>query len=629
MLELPVAVWRAQRQRGYVFISIKEGDDWSDVPVGWNGKRIADKVDLPTNANIYFCPTIFRKPHRQEKYALPTVWLHADLDEVDPESVDPNPTSAWRTSKGRWQCLWRSYKRLPVPLFKKLNQRLTYLTGADKGGWSVTKVLRVPGTLNHKYDPPGKVRLLWHDQQHYEPRTLADYVRDVRVSPGSVEIKNVTLPDLTADAVVRNHRDALPKRALRLITAKRAAVGERSERLWELECLLVEAGLSPEEVLIVVRDTVWNKFSGQRRELPQLWAEIQKAVSHLEVTSNGKPPTERVLALTKYSKFLSTPTPTEMWTVEGIWSKEAHGLIAGEPKTFKSIISTDLAVSVASGTRFLGHFEVPKTGPVIVIQEENTLAMMKDRFEKIASSKALGGRVKANGRTITIESPDDLPIHLMNNVQFDLTEEEDLAFLESAIAEVRPRLVVLDPLYLMTPGVDENSAAGMTPILRELLRLKQQYDTGMLIVHHYNKPRDEDDRRGGNRISGTGVFYRWFESAIYLEKGKEPGQVKMTTEHRGAAPAGAIHLEFDLGEMGELDYHVEVEIRRSETSSVRKDLRNLILGEQGITVAEASKRLEMSTDRVKRLAEHMGVQFRKGKATGQAGRPSQRMFLES
>lgn len=622
-------VWKKQRRKGYVFLSWKDKEgEWHDKAYTW---PVLGSVVIPNaGRDVYFCPSVFSRPKRQKQYALPSVWLHADLDEVVPRQTAPLPTIAWETSPERFQSLWLLDKSLGTKAHGELNQKLTYFTGADKGGWSITKVLRLPGTTSMKYRDPWKVRTVFKSDP-VGVRSIHRLVHDVVVTPGSVPISDVSIPDMTASAVLHKHRGKLPKRARELLGAKKADVGVRSERLWELECLLLEAGVPPEEALILVRNSVWNKFSGQRRELPQLWAEVQKAAAQVGPKAAGLEELERPLALTPYDKFLATPLPTAMWTVEGVWSHEAHGLIAGEPKSYKSLIATDLAVSVASGTKFLGHFSIPETGPVIIIQEENTPSMMKDRLEKITHSRGLGGYARMNGNKLSVQPPSSLPIHLMNNRRFDLTREEHLEWLEETIQTVRPKLVVLDPIYLMTPGVDENSATAMIPVLSKLLTLKQEHNVGILIVHHYNKPRSDEDRSPGNRISGTNVFYRWFESALYVEKLPQPGTVKITAEHRGAPPGSAIHVEFDMGDMGELDYHVDLEIRKNEagSESMRKSLKDLVETSPGITTTGAAEQLDTSTDRVKKLAERMGLRMKKGKADGTAGRPATRLYLKS
>jgi hypothetical protein len=218
----------------------------------------------------------------------------------------------------------------------------------------------------------------------------------------------------------------------------------------------------------------------------------------------------------------------------------------------------------------------------------------------------------------------------MNNQGFNLRDKDHLSFLDERLGEAKakralPKLIVLDPLYLLAPGINESDSKDVSPILRRLLHLKQQWGVGILIVHHYNKPRQDEDRHPGNRIAGSNVFYRWFESALYLSKGKEPGQVTMSLEHRGHAPTGAIHLGFDIGEMGEDEYFVDVEIRRSETSGLRKGLKLLLeANPKGLKLPIAARELDVSKEKIRSLARNMGYRVVEGRADGTTmGRPAQ------
>ena len=50
------------------------------------------------------------------------------------------------------------------------------------------------------------------------------------------------------------------------------------------------------------------------------------------------------------------------WLVQQIWGAAAVGVIGGAPKTCKSWLGLDMAVSVASGTACLGRFTVENSG---------------------------------------------------------------------------------------------------------------------------------------------------------------------------------------------------------------------------------------------------------------------------
>jgi len=120
-------------------------------------------VPNPEEGDVYFCPNFFKRPRRRKDLVLPSRWLYADLDTVVPLDDDSllSPTIAWESSPGRYQALWQMDKWLDPEQHSDLNRRLTYKLGADKGGWDITQVLRVPGTLNHKYTDVPLVKLLW------------------------------------------------------------------------------------------------------------------------------------------------------------------------------------------------------------------------------------------------------------------------------------------------------------------------------------------------------------------------------------------------------------------------------------------------------------------------------------
>lgn len=168
-------VWGEQAKDqggGFAFLSLRRGpDSWQDLAFKYG----RDEIELPdaTLGDVYFCPNLFSRPRRRKDLVLPSCWLYADLDEVAPPTQrgggyddDENslvlvPTIAWESSPGRFQALWHIDKYLPSESHSRVNQKLTYSLGADKGGWDITQVLRVPGTINHKYAEKPEVKLLW------------------------------------------------------------------------------------------------------------------------------------------------------------------------------------------------------------------------------------------------------------------------------------------------------------------------------------------------------------------------------------------------------------------------------------------------------------------------------------
>jgi hypothetical protein len=64
--------------------------------------------------------------------------------------------------------------------------------------------------------------------------------------------------------------------------------------------------------------------------------------------------------------------------IAGLWSKQAIGIVGGEPKCCKSFL--DIAVAVAAGMPCLRCFAVPRTGRVLLCAAEDALHMTGSVF---------------------------------------------------------------------------------------------------------------------------------------------------------------------------------------------------------------------------------------------------------
>lgn len=251
-------VWLAQGVTGYGFVCIKNLQHWEDIPVLVTPEEVGPLPLVPRDADVYFTPNLFGQPQRRKEYMLDSCWLYADLDKVDPYELprDVRPTVAWESSPGRYQGLWELPKELTCESHSRINKQLTYHLGADHSGWDATQVLRIPGTRNHKYPDKPRVRLLWERDR---------VVRQMKLRP--LPSESDRLPQL-----VVVDRDNLPLWLKAKLRAK-VATGDRSKVLWRIECGLIEAGLTVDEVFSLVHGTVWNKFKNNA----SLYAEILRA----------------------------------------------------------------------------------------------------------------------------------------------------------------------------------------------------------------------------------------------------------------------------------------------------------------------------------------------------------------
>ena len=214
----------------------------------------------------------------------------------------------------------------------------------------------------------------------------------------------------------------------------------------------------------------------------------------------------------------------QRWLVDDLWARDGVGIIGGEPKCGKSFLALDLAVAVAAGVPCLRHFPAAQPGPVVFYAAEDAGDLLRTRLEDIARAA-------------------DTPFHDLNIAVIDipklrLDRKSHRVRLRQTIERIKPRLVVLDPLVRMHRA-DENSVAGIAPILGFLRGLQRQYSTAVVLVHHSRKSAAT---RPGQALRGSSDLHAWGDSNVYIRRRK--GQIAMTVEHRAAPGLDDIELEF-------------------------------------------------------------------------------------
>jgi len=595
-LNIIFSVWG--KRKGYVFTPTKnpKTNEWGEQSFEWpKEKRKVEKWVIKSESqgyNIYWCPTLFEQPIRKKEYIKGVQCLWADLDEVNPKKIGHKlkPHLAYETSPKRFQCLWYLDQDYKPDEAETINRNITYHIQADKGGWDLTQVLRIPGFRNFKYRNGPEGKILWNEQSNYSLDYFS-FVPEVEEAEDADDDEGVEWDeDITLHELVSEHKKLIKGKLFELIFATEDEVAEqdRSERLWELECRLLEIGVPVSDVVNIVRLSNWNKYAGRNDERKRILTEVRKAQA--EVKANGKGSYEiddsrfkdRLgKTWTTYQDLMGLQMSEPGWLVEGWWQKDSHGMVAGEPKTYKSTLVADFAVSVASGQPLFGMFPVHNPGPVIMIQEENSPFLMQDRFRKVSNSKGLlKGKTKiVNKEKVIVEFPPDLPIDFLNNRGFDFSEEESRELLEERVKRVKPVLIIFDPLYLMLGGKDENSSKDLRPLLNWLIHLRYTYKTAIMVVHHWNKSGTSS--RGGQRMLGSVTLHGWVESAIYsLVKNEEEHEVVIDREFRSFPKPKNIEIKYNMGNPGDDSYEPEV---NDSNTNADDDILIMLRGSNGMS----------------------------------------------
>ncbi len=235
------------------------------------------------DSNVYFCPQLLKTKKRTKNNILscPTLW--ADLDDCPPDNLRVKPSVVIETSNERFQSLWVMESPLDPSDAEDYSRRIAYAhadEGADKSGWDLTQLLRVPFTYNNKY---GKhryiVQIVEANKKKYRLSDFTEYpqVEDhlYLETPFPEE-----LPDIDAKQILEEKKRDLKPNVWSLFYEEPDS--DWSKALWTLELLLFESGLDTTEVYIVCQEAACNKYARDDKSPVHLWREVCKAEAFLK-----------------------------------------------------------------------------------------------------------------------------------------------------------------------------------------------------------------------------------------------------------------------------------------------------------------------------------------------------------
>jgi len=221
---------------------------------------------------------------------------------------------------------------------------------------------------------------------------------------------------------------------------------------------------------------------------------------------------------------LETTGPQINWLIEGLWADQAVGILGGEPKCCKSFLALEMALSIASGAACLHQFPVYRQGPVLLFPAEDSLAVVRQRLEGMASVAGV--------------SLGALPIEVITEPVLRLDLPADRQRLTNTVALIKPLLLILDPLIRMH-RLEENDASQIAGLLSFLRQLQRQFGLAVLVVHHSRK--DSNGSRPGQALRGSSDLHGWGDSNLYMRRRRE--QLTLSTEHRAAPSRDHIPLQ--------------------------------------------------------------------------------------
>lgn len=288
--------------------------------------RMLDYIEQEApHKNLYFCPQLFNDRIREKGNVehAPNIW--ADLDYCNPDNLMVEPSLVLESSPDRFQALWCLEKDMDPDDAEEMSRRIAYThahEGADRSGWDLTQLLRVPYTYNFKYMEGTElpvVQILVAKRSKFRPDDFSDYPEDPGYTKSEIPIPNEEdLPEMSADELLQAKRMEMNPRVWGLFVDEPmpGPNGQSmwSQALWNLEMLLFESGFTRMEVYAIVREAKCNKYARDGKPALMLWKDVCRAEAKAQINQQ-----------------LLTARPEKL---EELLSEEERAFVDRSPDTF-------------------------------------------------------------------------------------------------------------------------------------------------------------------------------------------------------------------------------------------------------------------------------------------------------
>jgi hypothetical protein len=214
-------------------------------------------------------------------------------------------------------------------------------------------------------------------------------------------------------------------------------------------------------------------------------------------------------------------------------------VVGGGSKMGKTWCLVDLALAVASGGKWLGHFQC-KQGTVLYVNLELRRHTAGRRVRWIAEKRGL-----TKGTGIRPEVSAAIKTWNLRGQCYDLVTM--LATARMRLKEPdAPKfsLIILDPIYKTYGDKDENSAGDMAALMLEIERFADECNAAIAFAAHFSKG-NQSGKEAMDRISGSGVMARDPDAIMTFTNHEEEDCYTLDAILREFAPIPPLVLQWE------------------------------------------------------------------------------------
>ena len=287
--------------------------------------------------------------------------------------------------------------------------------------------------------------------------------------------------------------------------------------------------------------------------------------------------------------------------IEGIVRERGKFLIAGASKSWKSFLTIQLAVAVASGDSWL-TFSC-KQGKVLYVNLEIDDNQFRTRVAEVASAMNVDNDFLETNLSIMLRQTEPFnAIELATSLIYRFKESE-------------LDLVLIDPVYFLIDG-SENETHTMKQLCEQIDRICKTLGCAVGVVHHHSKGA-QSQKDVLDRACGSSVLGRFFDAVIDVGRLKAKGNaMRMEFVLRDYPEQLPVNYRFTCplcvpdttGELASCSYAYSREQATSRTNKDAADIKlvedkcdEMLEGRDWIHRWELEEALKMSRKKLNRL----------------------------
>ena len=385
--------------------------------------------------------------------------------------------------------------------------------GADPSFGSAHQPIRLPGSIHQKNDKANQVRIVNHSTVEYELEELIESVNmmtimeGLQVSEKTLGDNKMPMEDMYKEQVYEG-ADAGETR----FEAMGRAIGWSLTRHFEGHWTLKEA---------------WDDVVGYNQtkvnppwELERVKKDFDRIYQiHYDKHGAPKPKREQVaLEGDDWADIVDDDTPLPPEIIEGLLREGEFMVIAGPPKSQKSLLMQEMAYCIGTGNTLLNRFDVPIPQQVVVVQAEMSKAQLSARLRAVKVNPAEKALLKRNVKFT----------YRFTKVLDEEGSKDVIDWVDRSCGQDKPQVIIFDPLSNIFAGDDENSNVELMKFIRDriwVLRDQINPKAAVILIHHSNKVnRNQMMENPFLAIRGASAIQGAYDVGLFITKTSEDTQ---------------------------------------------------------------------------------------------------------